>query len=136
MQVNKINSHQREYIKSYGMVQFNEHYKHVQSHNSLSELKEVNRDNGRHYFDKDTIASWGSHIFSFKKTCFIDRVYGPSFFFRRVGPKYKYKVMIICKKGSVITWSISDNMKEAKKEQKELLSMSMVDIEKILNEIR
>lgn len=136
MTINNLNSHQREYIKVYGRVQYNVHYKHVQSHNSLSELKELNRDNGRHYFDTETMQCWGSKIYSFIDHTFIDRVYGPSWYFRRVGSKYQYKVMVSVTNGRVINWSICDNMVQAKKEQKELISMDMVKIEKILNEIR
>tara|TARA_B100000214_G_scaffold366448_1_gene335414 strand:- start:525 stop:938 length:414 start_codon:yes stop_codon:yes gene_type:complete len=136
MTIQQLNNHERKFIKKYGMVRFKEHYKRVQSYNTLFQLQQDNKYHKKHYFDPRTSEVWGSSIHHFKNTCFIDRVYGPSHFFRgHDGPKYKYKLMLICEKGILENWAICDSMNEAKKEQKQLLSMTNIEIEQIINAI-
>ena len=129
----RLNEVERKYISKYGRVQFNEHYRRVKSYNNMVEVIEDNHKNGRHYFDPDTMVAWNSKTFHFKNTCFIDRVYSPSFLFLRKLPKYTYKVMVVLEKGRLKNWAICDSMKEAQKEQQAFLNMDAVEIERILN---
>ena len=129
----RLNEVEREYIKKYGRVQFNDHYRRVKSYNTMYEVIESNHKNGRHYFDPDTMIAWNSKTFHFENTCFIDRVYSPSFMFLRELPKNTYKVMVVLEKGRLKNWAICDSMKEAQKEQQTFLNMDAVEIERILN---
>jgi hypothetical protein len=129
----RLNEVERTYIRKYGRVQFNEHYRRVKSYNTMHEVIESNHKNGMHYFDPDTLVFWNSQTTNFKNTCFIDRVYSPSFLFLRELPKYTYKVMVVLEKGRLKNWAICDSMKEAQKEQQAFLNMDAVEIERILN---
>jgi hypothetical protein len=129
----RLNEVERKYIAKYGRVQFNDHYRRIKSYNTMYEVIESNHKNGRHYFDPDTMIAWNSKTFHFENTCFIDRVYSPSFMFLRELPKYTYKVMVVLEKGRLKNWAICDSMKEAQKEQQAFLNMHTVEIERILN---
>ena len=129
----RLNEVERTYIKKYGRVQFNEQYKRVKSYDTMVQFINSNHENGMHYFSPDTLVFWNSQTTNFKNTTFIDRVYSPSFLFLRELPKYTYKVMILLENGNLKNWAICNSMKEAKKEQRDFLKMSTVEIETILN---
>ena len=131
----RLNKVERKFISRYGRVQYNDHYRRVKSYNTMHEVIDSNHKNGRHYFDPQTMIMWNSKTFHFKNTCFIDRVYSPSFMFLRELPKYTYKVMVLLEKGNLKNWAICDSMKEARKEQQTFLRMNQIQIEEILNPI-
>ena len=131
----RLNKVERKFISRYGRVQYNDHYLRVKSYNTMHEVIDSNHNNGRHYFDPQTMVFWNSQTTNFKNTCFIDRVYSPSFMFLRELPKYTYKVMVLLENGKLKNWAICDSMKEARKEQQTFLKMDVVEIEEILNPI-
>tara|TARA_R100001163_G_scaffold3338_1_gene4973 strand:+ start:228 stop:668 length:441 start_codon:yes stop_codon:yes gene_type:complete len=131
--LSRLNEVERDYIKKYGRVQFNDHYKRVKSYDTMVQFINSNHENGMHYFSPDTLVFWNSQTTNFKNTTFIDRVYSPSFLFLRELPKYTFKVMILLENGNLKNWAICNCMKEAKKEQQAFLNMDAVEIERILN---
>ena len=131
----RLNKVERKFIKRYGMIQYQDHYLRVKSYKTMIEFINSNHKNDGHYFDPDTLVFWGSKVFEFNNTSFIDRVYSPSYLFQQQLPKYTYKVMVLLEKGKLKNWAICDSMKEAKQQQSKFHNMNQIEVEELLNPI-